>query len=79
MKIVDDDIDVKALALDNSEITVDDLIGENDPTVAGVIDERPEHVQILEKYRDDNRWKALSSECLYIDDMAISLQITIIC
>ena len=63
MKIYDDDIDVKAIAPDSEEVTVDDFTAENEPTVADVIDERPADVQILEKYRKDSRWKVLSSNC----------------
>ena len=38
---------------------MDDDVGDNDPTVADVIDERPESVQILEKYRKSGTWKVM--------------------
>ena len=56
---MDDDIDFKSLLPDNLENTLEEDIGDNDPTVADFIDERPENVQQLEKYRTDARWKLL--------------------
>ena len=32
------------------------------PTVAEVVDERPEHVKRLEEYRKDERWRALGND-----------------
>ena len=60
-KIVDDDVDVKALIPDNVGNTLDEDIDADKPTVAEVVDERPEEVQILEKYRNDKRWKVLEN------------------
>ena len=60
MRILDDDIDVTALVPSNVGNTLDEDIGDDTPTVADVIDERPEHVQQLEKYRQDSRWKRLA-------------------
>ncbi|XP_052259313.1 BUD13 homolog isoform X8 [Dreissena polymorpha] len=58
-RIVDDDVDFKSLLPENLSNTLDDDVGDNDPTVADVIDERPESVQILEKYRKSGTWKVM--------------------
>ncbi len=58
-RIIDDDVDVKMLLPENLTNTLDEDIGDDDPTVAEFIDERPEDVKQLEKYREDKRWKVM--------------------
>lgn len=58
-RIVDDDVDFKSLLPSNLENTLEEDVGDNDPTVADIIDERPDYIKHLEAYRDDNRWKVL--------------------
>ena len=66
MRIFDDDIDVTALVPENVANTLDEDIGDDNPTVADVVDERPEHVKQLEKYRQDSRWKLMSSGAVFL-------------
>lgn len=56
---MDDDVDMKSLLPANLSNTLDEDVGDNDPTVADVIDERPEHVKQLEKYRSSGQWKVM--------------------
>lgn len=58
-RIVDDDVDFKSLLPSNLTNTLEEDVGDNDPVVAEVIDERPEHVKLLEKYRSSGAWKVL--------------------
>ena len=58
-RIVDDDIDLKSLLPSNLSNTLEEDVGDNDPTIAEMIDERPEHVKQLEKYRSTGQWKVL--------------------
>ena len=59
MKIVDDDVDLRSLPVTSAD-PIDDPPSEDEaPTVANFIDERPEDVQIIERFRDTNRWKGL--------------------
>ncbi|XP_059167247.1 BUD13 homolog [Physella acuta] len=58
LRIIDDDIDLKELRVNQaSEELFDDA-----PTVADVVDERPKHVQLLEQYRKNSRWKVLGED-----------------
>jgi pre-mRNA-splicing factor CWC26 len=59
VKILDDDIDVKALIPKNIKNTIDEDIGADKPAVADFIDERPNEVIELEKFRQSNRWKII--------------------
>jgi pre-mRNA-splicing factor CWC26 len=59
VKILDDDIDVKALIPKNIKNTIDEDIGADKPEVADFIDERPRDVIELEKFRQSNRWKTI--------------------
>ncbi|KAH3691062.1 BUD13 homolog isoform X2 [Dreissena polymorpha] len=65
-RIVDDDVDFKSLLPENLSNTLDDDVGDNDPTVADVIDERPESVQILEKYRKSGTWKVMGDDSMKV-------------
>ena len=58
-RIVDDDVDFKSLLPGNLTNTLDEDVGDNDPIVAEVIDERPEHVKQLEKYRSSGQWRVM--------------------
>ena len=59
-KIIDDDVDLKSLLPENIGNTLDEDIGEDDPTIVAIIDERPENIKQLESYRySDGRWKTL--------------------
>jgi len=49
---------------DNLGNTLEEDVGDNDPTIADFIDERPEYVKQLEKYREDQRWRILGLESL---------------
>ncbi|KAK2165363.1 hypothetical protein LSH36_51g01011 [Paralvinella palmiformis] len=62
LKIVDDDVDFKSLLPDNLGNTLEEDVGDNDPTIADFIDERPEYVKQLEKYREDQRWRILGDD-----------------
>lgn len=43
----------------NLENTLEEDVGDNDPTIADFVDERPEHVKILEQYRKGDMWKQI--------------------
>lgn len=58
-RIIDDDVDFKSLLPGNLENTLEDDVGDNDPIVAEVVDERPEHVKQLEAYRSSGAWKII--------------------
>ncbi|XP_071175282.1 BUD13 homolog [Mytilus edulis] len=61
--IIDDDVDLKSLLPENLENTLDEDIGEDDPTIVAIIDERPDTIQQLETYRhSDGRWKTLGKD-----------------
>ncbi|KAK6172268.1 hypothetical protein SNE40_015966 [Patella caerulea] len=60
-RIVDDDVDFHSLLPENIENTLEEDVGDNDPTVAEFIDERPEHVKRVEEYRKDDRWKIMGN------------------
>jgi len=60
IKIVDDDVDFKALAASDSEKDIEEYFQENKPTVAEFIDERPQELQQLEKYRQNKKWKLIN-------------------
>ncbi|KAK7105751.1 BUD13 homolog [Littorina saxatilis] len=67
-RIIDDDIDLKtfgASASNEQEQSEDEA-----PTVAEVVDERPEHVKRLEQYRKDQRWKILGKDKEEDDDIS---------
>ncbi len=59
MRIVDDDVDLSQIATGNLENPLEEDVGDNDPTVADFIDERPDAVKQLEAYRQDKRWKVV--------------------
>ncbi|GFN99338.1 LOW QUALITY PROTEIN: Bud13 homolog [Plakobranchus ocellatus] len=59
LKIIDDDADFKRKDKDGPEVLEEE---EEAPFVAEVIDERPKHVQQLEAYRKNSRWKILGQE-----------------
>ncbi|KAI7796074.1 hypothetical protein IRJ41_013446 [Triplophysa rosa] len=58
MKIVDDDIDWRQLAVQNEEENKEED-EEEAPVIAEVIDERPEDVKQLEAFRTSNKWKVM--------------------
>lgn len=60
IKILDDDVDFKALLPENINNTLDDDIGDDTPAVAQFIDERPQHVKELERFRQSKQWKLVS-------------------
>ncbi|OWF51682.1 BUD13-like [Mizuhopecten yessoensis] len=60
-RIVDDDVDFTTTLPGNLENTLDEDVGDDDPTVAEVIDERPDHVKRLEAYRQtDSKWRLMN-------------------
>jgi pre-mRNA-splicing factor CWC26 len=68
---VDDDIDLKNMRpLDEGEIDLYQL-SEDAPQIAGIIDERPECLQILEEFRGTRKWRIMSDEN-GIEDIKIS-------
>lgn len=60
MKILDDDVDFKSLLPENIHNTLDDDIGDDNPAVAEFVDERPQHVKELERFRQSKQWKVVS-------------------
>ena len=60
MRIIDDDVDLKTV--NSSMATAADISEDEAPTVAEVVDERPEHVKRLEAYRKDRRWKVMGKD-----------------
>ena len=78
--IIDDDIDIKSLLPENQGSTVDEFIGDDDPTIVAIIDERPDNIKQLESYRhSDGRWKMLGKgmficEILYYNLLFFVLQ-----
>ncbi|KAB5548929.1 hypothetical protein PHYPO_G00061340 [Pangasianodon hypophthalmus] len=60
MKIVDDDIDWRELAVNREEKENKDEDEEEEaPVIAEIIDERPDEVKQLEVFRTSNKWKVL--------------------
>ena len=59
-RIIDDDVDFKSLLPDNLENTLEEDVGDNEPTVADIIDERPDHIKRLEAYRASGKWKTVN-------------------
>ncbi|XP_078122508.1 BUD13 homolog [Sander vitreus] len=59
LKIVDDDIDWKQMAIEEKEIEEDE---EEAPVIAEMIDDRPEEVKQLEAFRTSNRWKVIGAD-----------------
>ncbi|MCJ8740839.1 hypothetical protein PDJAM_G00063600 [Pangasius djambal] len=60
MKIVDDDIDWRELAVNREEKENKDEDEEEEaPVIAEIIDERPDEVKQLEVFRTSNKWKIL--------------------
>jgi len=53
-------VDFKALAASDSEKDIEEYFQENKPTVAEFIDERPQELQQLEKYRQNKKWKLIN-------------------
>ena len=62
MKILDDDVDFKTLLPQNINNTLDDDIGDDNPAVAEFVDERPQHVKELERFRQSKQWKLISQK-----------------
>jgi len=60
IKILDDDVDFKALLPKNIGNSLDDDIGDDTPAVAEFIDERPQSVKELERFRQSKQWKLVS-------------------
>ena len=60
VKILDDDVDFKSLLPQNINNTLDDDIGDDNPAVAEFVDERPQHVKELERFRQSKQWKLVS-------------------
>ncbi|XP_046353029.1 BUD13 homolog [Haliotis rufescens] len=60
MQIIDDDITVNHLLPSNLHNTLEEDVGDNEPTVADVIDERPEHIKRMEEFQDSQRWKGVN-------------------
>ena len=52
-KIVDEDIDMSKIGIGN------DGVEEEQPTVAEVIDERPDSVRLMEEYSSNTKWKKI--------------------
>ena len=48
---------MKNLLTGNLSNTIDDDIGDDTPTVAAVIDERPNELVELEQFRNNKKWK----------------------
>ncbi|XP_053334647.1 BUD13 homolog isoform X2 [Clarias gariepinus] len=62
MKIVDDDIDWRELAVNRDEKENNDEDEEEEaPVIAEIIDERPDEVKQLEVFRTSNKWKVLGA------------------
>ncbi|XP_053409155.1 BUD13 homolog [Mercenaria mercenaria] len=61
-RIVDDDVDFKSLLPENLANTLEEDVGDNEPVIADFVDERPEHVKLLEKYRQSGAWKFLGKD-----------------
>ena len=62
VKIFDDDVDFKTLLPENINNTLDDDIGDDNPAVAEFVDERPQHVKELERFRLSKQWKLVSQK-----------------
>ena len=60
IKIFDDDIDINAVAptLEETEAKEEELL-DDAPTVADIVDDRPEHIKQIEAYRQSEKWKTL--------------------
>ena len=58
MKIYDDDIGLDKLVSTNEDNRLEDL-GEEAPQIAGVIDDRPEHIKAAER---SAKWRGLGGE-----------------
>ncbi|KAF4077467.1 hypothetical protein AMELA_G00208390 [Ameiurus melas] len=61
MKIVDDDIDWRELAVNKEKENKDEDDEEEAPVIAEIIDERPDEVKQLEVFRTSNKWKVLGA------------------
>ncbi|XP_017349007.2 BUD13 homolog isoform X2 [Ictalurus punctatus] len=61
MKIVDDDIDWRELAVNREKENKDEDDEEEAPVIAEIIDERPDEVKQLEVFRTSNKWKVLGA------------------
>ncbi|XP_004923111.2 BUD13 homolog [Bombyx mori] len=61
-KIIDDDIDLSKLRpLEGDELDVYDE-GDDAPQVAGIIDERPEHIKKQEQFTTSSKWKIVNQD-----------------
>jgi pre-mRNA-splicing factor CWC26 len=70
---VDDDIDLKNMRpLDEEELDLYQL-AEDAPQIAGIVDERPDDMRMLEEFRGSQRWKLMYDENVieYIEVTAI--------
>ena len=64
MKIVDDDISVNALLPENLSNTLEEDVGDNLPTIAEFVDDRPVDVKELENYRTNEKWKVVACKLI---------------
>ena len=62
--IVDDDVDMKAMApsSDKQDDINNPLIDDETPLVADIIDDRPKEEVLLEQFRTSNRWKQMGKD-----------------
>ncbi|XP_006824285.1 BUD13 homolog, partial [Saccoglossus kowalevskii] len=59
--IVDDDINIQSIAPKIEDIEEAPFLDEA-PQVAGMTDDRPEDIIVIEKYRSDGRWKTMGED-----------------
>ncbi|XP_078656466.1 uncharacterized protein LOC144902766 isoform X2 [Branchiostoma floridae x Branchiostoma belcheri] len=62
IRVVDDDVDWRAIAPDVNEEPEALDIEEEKPSVAGVIDERPDEEVRLEAFRQSNKWRLMGKD-----------------
>ena len=71
VKILDDDVDFKTLLPQNLNNTLDDDIGDDNPAVAEFVDERPQHVKEMERFRQSKQWKLVSQKPGTVGDFVL--------
>jgi len=70
VKILDDDVDFSSLLPQNINNTLDDDIGDDNPAVAEFVDERPQNVKELERFRQSKQWKLVTHQHgMYVCDL----------
>lgn len=62
VQIIDDSIDCFENNDSESNIAEINPVDEFAPQIVGVIDERPQDIQILDKYKNKNRWKRVGDD-----------------